>query len=55
MNVINMEMIMFGDRIKLPSFALAFAVTIVFTLIVLLLTKRPLKKVQMVESLKSVE
>ncbi len=55
MNVINMEMIMFGDRIKLPSFALAFAVTIVFTLIVLLLTRRPLKKVQMVESLKSVE
>ena len=55
MNVINMEMIMFGDQIKLPTFALAFAVTIVFTVIVLFLTRRPLKKVQMVESLKSVE
>ena len=55
MNVINMEMIMFGNNVKPLSFALAFAVTIVFTVIVLFLTRKPLRKVQMIESLKSVE
>ncbi len=55
MNVINMEMIMFGDQVKLPSFIYAFTVTIVFTLIVMLLMLRPLKRVEMIESLKSVE
>ena len=55
MNVINMEMIMFGNNVKPLSFALAFGVTIVFTVIVLFLTRRPLRKVQMIESLKSVE
>ncbi|MBQ9890240.1 MAG: ABC transporter permease [Firmicutes bacterium] len=55
MTVINMEMIMFGNQVKPLSFVLAFAVTIVFTVIVLFLTRRPLRKVQMIESLKSVE
>jgi putative ABC transport system permease protein len=55
MNVINMEMIMFGMNISLRSFAYAFAITFVFTGIVLLYMRRPLKKVDMVESLKSVE
>ncbi len=55
MTVINMEMIMFGSNIKMWSFIYAFAVTLVFTLLVLMFTKRPLRKIQMIESLKSVE
>ena len=55
MNMISMEMVMFGQNISVASYALAFAITIGFTVLVLLFTKRPLKKVQMVESLKSVE
>ena len=55
MNMISMEMVMFGQNISVGSYALAFAITIGFTVLVLLFTKRPLKKVQMVESLKSVE
>ena len=55
MNVINMEMIMFGSNIKFLSFLYAFLVTIVFTVIVLFFTRKPLKKIDMIESLKSVE
>ena len=55
MQVINMEMIMFGNQIKFPSFAYGFAITIVFTVMVLFLTRKSLRKVEMVESLKSVE
>ncbi|MCQ2553671.1 MAG: FtsX-like permease family protein, partial [Clostridia bacterium] len=55
MNVINMEMIMFGDQVKTQSFIYAFAVTVIFTVIVLLLTRKSLKKIEMIESLKSVE
>ena len=55
MTVINMDMIMFGSNIKVPSFLMAAGVTIVFTVIVLFLMRRPLRRVQMIESLKSVE
>ncbi|MBQ1508658.1 MAG: FtsX-like permease family protein, partial [Erysipelotrichaceae bacterium] len=55
MNVINMEMVMFGMNIKFFSFAISFVITIVFTVIVLLFTKRHLRAIRMVESLKSVE
>ena len=55
MNVINMDMIMFGMNIKLPSFLFAFTITFIFTGIVLLYMRKPLKKINMVESLKSVE
>ena len=55
MNVINMEMIMFGSNIKFLSFLYSFLVTIVFTVIVLFFTRKPLKKIDMIESLKSVE
>ncbi|MBR3151470.1 MAG: ABC transporter permease [Erysipelotrichaceae bacterium] len=55
MGVINMEMIMFGSNIKFLSFLYAFLVTIVFTVIVLFFTRKPLKKIDMIESLKSVE
>ncbi|MCQ2554077.1 MAG: ABC transporter permease, partial [Clostridia bacterium] len=55
MNIISMEMIKFGNVIRPISFVYAFAITILFTLFVLQLTKKPLRKIQMVESLKSVE
>ena len=55
MNVINMDMMMFGMNIKPLSFVYGVGITIVFTLIVLLMTKGSLKKIEMIESLKSVE
>jgi len=55
MNVINMDMVMFGMIISPLSFAYAFGITIIFTVLVLFFTRKPLKKVDMIESLKSVE
>ncbi|MBR3227232.1 MAG: ABC transporter permease, partial [Erysipelotrichaceae bacterium] len=55
MNIINMEMVMFGMNISLFSFTCSFVITIGFTLIVFLFEKRPLREIKMVESLKSVE
>ena len=55
MNVINMEMVMFGMNIKVLSYSLAFIITIGFTLIVFLFEMKPLREIKMVESLKSVE
>ena len=55
MRVINMEMIMFPQSIKPISFLYSFLVTMLFTLIVLFMMRKPLKKIEMIESLKSVE
>ena len=55
MNVINMDMVMFGMNISLFSYAISFVITFIFTIIVLLNTKKPLRQIEMVESLKSVE
>jgi putative ABC transport system permease protein len=55
MNVINREMIMFGMNISLFSFSVSFFITILFTLIVLFFTRKHLREIRMVESLKSVE
>ena len=55
MGVIDMEMIRFGNNIKTLSFIYAYVITIVFTIIVLYFTRKPLRKIQMIESLKSVE
>ena len=55
MNALNMEMIIFSNHIKLPSFIYSAIITIVFTIIVLLFMRKPLRDVNMVESLKSVE
>ena len=55
MKTLTMEMIMFGINIKPLSYVFAFIITIVFTIIVLMFMKKPLKDVDMVESLKSVE
>ena len=55
MNIINMDNMMFGMRISLLSYALSFAITFIFTFIVLLQMRKPLKNINMIESLKSVE
>ena len=55
MNVINMDMVMFGMNISFFSYAISFVITFIFTIIVLLNTKKPLRQIEMVESLKSVE
>jgi putative ABC transport system permease protein len=46
---------MFGRTIHPMSFVYAFALTLVFTALILLLMRHKLDKVDMVESLKSVE
>lgn len=55
MNLAEMESVMFGRNIDLSSFLLAFGITMLFGLIVNLVMYRKLKKIPMVESLKSVE
>lgn len=55
MNVINMDMIMFPTQIKPLSYLLGYSITFIFTAIVLFFTRKQLKSVEMVESLKSVE
>ena len=48
-------MTMFGRNINLPSYIYAIAFTILFSLLVNLVMYFKLKKINMVESLKSVE
>lgn len=55
MNIINMEMVMFGNQVEPLSYLYGFMITQVFAVIVLLFMRGSLRKVQMVESLKSVE
>ena len=55
MRMLNMEMIQFGLTILPMSYLYAFLLTMAFTVIVLILTIRPIRKIKMVESLKSVE
>ncbi len=55
MNVINMEMIMFGMNVKWQSLLYAYLLTIIFTVIVLFMTRKTLRNIEMIESLKSVE
>ncbi|MCI8468800.1 MAG: FtsX-like permease family protein [Eggerthellaceae bacterium] len=51
----EVDQVMFGRDIHLPSFAWAFALTLAFTLIVMVFMRRKLSAVDMVESLKSNE
>lgn len=55
MNVINMEMVMFGMNIYPLSFMISLFITFIFTAIVLWFMRKPLRVISMVESLKSVE
>ena len=54
-NTAEIDEVMFGRSIHLLSYVWSFLVTIVFSLIVNLIMTRELKKISMVESLKSVE
>ena len=49
------DYVMFGRTIHPLSYVYAFVLTIVFTLLILLLMRRKLDQVDMVESLKSIE
>lgn len=51
----EVDQVMFGRTIHPMSFVYAFALTLVFTALILLLMRHKLDKVDMVESLKSVE
>ena len=51
----EVDQMMFGREIHLLSFAIAFGLTLAFSLLVMLFMKRKLDRVDMVESLKSVE
>lgn len=55
MSLAEMESVMFGRNIDALSYVISFVITLVFGGIVDLFMYRKLKKVQMVESLKSVE
>ena len=55
MTALNMEMIMFAMTIKFVSIILSFMITIIFTIIVLFFMRKPLREVNMIESLKSVD
>lgn len=55
MNLAEMENVMFGRNIDASSFIISFAVTMLFGMIVNMVMYRKLKKIPMVESLKSVE
>ncbi len=55
MDTIEMESIMFGNAVTPWSFVYSFLLTILFSLIVNAVMYRKLKKIPMVESLKSVE
>lgn len=55
MSIIDMEMMMFGNDIKLMSYVYGFVITIGFAVNVLMSMRGTLHKVEMVESLKSVE
>lgn len=55
MNLAEMESVMFGRNIDASSFLYALAITMLFAIIVNLVMYRKLKKIPMVESLKSVE
>jgi putative ABC transport system permease protein len=55
MNIIEMEMVMFSTVVEPMSYILGFIIIMIFTILVILLMRKTLRNVQMVESLKSVE
>lgn len=55
MDIIEMEMVMFSTIIEPLSYIYGFVIILFFTIFVIMLMRKTLRKVQMVESLKSVE
>lgn len=55
MDIIEMEMVMFSTVVEPLSYILGFVIIMIFTILVIMLMRKTLRNVQMVESLKSVE
>lgn len=55
MTTIELDGVMFGTKINISSFLLSYGITIIFSLIINAIMYPSLKKIPMVESLKSVE
>ncbi|MBQ5313553.1 MAG: ABC transporter permease, partial [Oscillospiraceae bacterium] len=55
MDIIEMEMVMFSTVVEPFSYIAGFVIIMIFTLLVIMLMRKTLRNVQMVESLKSVE
>ena len=55
MTTIELDGVMFGTKINISSFLISYGITILFSLIINLIMYPSLKKIPMVESLKSVE
>ena len=51
----EVDMVMFGRNIKFLSYIYSIAITVIFTVFVNILTHFALKKIDMIEALKSVE
>ena len=54
-NTAEIDMVMFGREVHFWSYLLAAGLTVLFSLAVSLIMNRPLRKISMVESLKSVD
>ena len=55
MDIIEMEIVMFSTVVEPFSYIAGFVIIMIFTLLVIMLMRKALRNVQMVESLKSVE
>ena len=55
MTTIELDGVMFGTKINISSFLISYGITILFSLLINLIMYPSLKKIPMVESLKSVE
>ena len=55
MDIIDMEMVMFPTIVQPSSYIFAAVITMIFTVLVIMLMRKTLRNVEMVESLKSVE
>ena len=54
-NTVEVDMVMFGRSIKPLSYVWSFLLTMLFSVLVNLVMERKLRKISMVESLKSVD
>lgn len=55
MRMVEMDYVMFGRTISIPSYLYALCLTLLFGLCVEFFMRKKLQKIQMVDSLKSVE
>ena len=55
MDIIEMEMVMFSTVVEPLTYIYGFGIIMLFTIMVIMLMRKTLRNVEMVESLKSVE